>query len=44
MNQQELSKKFFPDKQKHCPTGNLSLLKVWRYIVLMNLPQAVEII
>lgn len=44
INQRELSKKLFPDKQKHCPTENLSLLKDWRCIVLMNSPQAAEII
>lgn len=44
INQWELSKKLFPDKQKHCPTENLSLLKDWRCIVLMNSPQAAEII
>lgn len=44
INQQELSKKLFPDKQNHCPIENLSLLKNWGCIVLMNLPQAVEII
>lgn len=44
INQQELSKKLFPDKQKHCPRANLSLQKNWRYIVLMNSPPAVKII
>lgn len=44
INQQELSKKLFPDKQKHCPMESSSPLKGWRYIVLMNSPQAVEII
>lgn len=44
INQRELSKELFPDKQKHCPMESLSLLKDWRYIVLMNSPQAVEII